>query len=132
MGFPYNELIPPAILLDNPGITKEEFVRLLDKTHSFSFCEFEKEDPWNCSAHIEYEDKKYHQGLEGLACILNLEYSEQYKKFHKNSVDEYGLNIRPPFFRPINEKEQDGPGYKFKVIHHVKNVLDEPKRVKEL
>ena len=29
-----SQLIPPAILLDNPGITREEFVELLNQTHS--------------------------------------------------------------------------------------------------
>lgn len=29
MGIPFNELLVPAVLLDNPGITREEFIRLL-------------------------------------------------------------------------------------------------------
>lgn len=32
MGFAYSELIPPAILLDNPGVTKEEFAHFLGQT----------------------------------------------------------------------------------------------------
>ena len=61
MGYPYNELIAPAILLTNPGITREEFIKLLDETHSSCIHEYRPGDPWD---YYVYEDEIYHRGLE--------------------------------------------------------------------
>jgi hypothetical protein len=79
MGYPYNKLIAPAILLMNPGVNRDKFIELLDHTHSTFFHEYKPEEPWD---HYEknWEDKKYHDGVEGLAEILCLDYSDQYKK----------------------------------------------------
>lgn len=55
MGYAFDELIPVAVLLDHPGVTKEEFVELLEQTTS---------DGWSTLM--------YHTGLEGLAAILQL------------------------------------------------------------
>lgn len=132
MGFPYNELIAPAILLDNPGITREEFIKLLNKVHSFSIYEFKEGDPWNCKAYMKHEDKEYHQGLEGLAHILSLECNKQYKIFKKHSVDEYGLFIRSPYCLPLDKKQKENSGYKFEVICHIRNILGESQVVREL
>lgn len=72
MGFPYNGLIPAAVLLDNPGITKEEFVELLDNCRTASIGSVSKKARWGsfCS---RAEDKGLHSGLYGLAQILKLE-----------------------------------------------------------
>ncbi len=135
MGYPYNDLIAPAILFDNPGITREEFVELLDQTHSSHMPEYKNEDPWNYYAK-EQEDDRYHQGLEGLAGLLRLEYSSKYKKFGKPTTDENGLLIHSPYMLPITKFTPDElrpveTKYKFEVRIHTKNVVESPKVIKK-
>lgn len=72
MGYPYHKLIAPAILFKNPGITREEFVEILDQTHSPLFREYAEEEPWDYYDE-KFEDERYHSGLEGLAQFLGLE-----------------------------------------------------------
>lgn len=55
MGYTFDDLIPAAILLDNPGITKEEFSRRLMETDSGGF-----------------GASDYHSELIGLAHVLRL------------------------------------------------------------
>lgn len=69
MGYPYAELVAPAILLNNPGLTKEEFAGLLDETRSSDFREFSQADPWD--SHDEKDPRQ--KGLEGLADALSLQ-----------------------------------------------------------
>ena len=130
MGFPYNDLIAPAILLDNPGITRKEFVRLLDRTHSSSYKEYKDDEDWNFYD-IRFEDPGYHNGLEGLARILGLEVTSAYKEFvdpEKPKVDEYGLIIHPP--RYINlSGASDNENLPYQVRIHKGNVVRKPERV---
>lgn len=121
MGYPYNGLIAPAILLTNPGISGERFVELLDQTHSSCFREYKHDEPWDYYEE-ELEDESYHKGLRGLASVLCLEYSKKFKKFDKIKRDEYGLGIKPPFSWELDENEKNK--YKFKVVVHEKNVIE--------
>jgi len=61
MGAPFDGLIPATILLDNPGVTKEEFMELLQG--------LKVKGDWNFL---------YFSGLEGLARILNLRTNPDY------------------------------------------------------
>jgi len=122
MGYTYNDLVAPAILLDNPGITREEFAKLLDQTHSSCFHEYNPEDKWDYYTK-ETEDDNYHNGLEGLVHILLLENSQKFVEFQKPRVDENGFFIKAPYMLPARE----GADYQFEVIIHEKNVFEEPK-----
>ena len=122
MGYAYNELVAPAVLLGNPGITREEFVTLLDQTHSSCFHEYKPEEPWEYHTK-QTEDSKYHRGLEGLAAILGLEDSQRFVKSQQPKVDENGLLIRAPLMLPARE----GSDHKFEVVVHERNVFEEPK-----
>ena len=121
MGYVYNALVAPAVLFLNPGITREELVRLLDQTHSSLFYEYKPEDAWNY--HTEKtDDDVYHGGLKGLAHILALRDTGKFKKFKKHKWDEYGLLINSPF---LTHDGRNDEGYE--IVIHERNVLEEPR-----
>ena len=72
MGYPYDTLIPAAILLDNSGLNREELVDLLDLTQSEGIF-----------------SSVYHKGLHGLAEILKLSLTEKFKEDGKKHNEEY-------------------------------------------
>jgi len=125
MGYAYNELVAPAVLFRNPGITREEFVKLLGETHTSWHYGYNPEQTWN-EYNPEYEEDRYHNGLEGLASILRLPNTEQFCKFQESKVDENGLFVRAPYVLPARE----GADYKFEVIIHERNRIGKPKRMK--
>ncbi len=124
MGYAYNCLIVPAVLFDNPRITREQFVALLDKTHSSWIREYPSEAPWD--SFYPDEDDENHHGLEGLAQLLGLEHSSGYNSFQKQKLDENGLTIGAPWLLHV-DKEDEKAGYKFEVNVHEKNVFEEPR-----
>lgn len=88
MGTANNALIPAAILLDNPGITKEKFVELLENTHSSWISSPKINDS------IEYFEERYDSdefkgGLEGLAEILGLEKNDNPFEEYKDPLVKY-------------------------------------------
>lgn len=109
MGYSYSELIPPAILLDNPRITRKEFVRLL--------------------SNINASGPEYHKGLHGLASILRLHSN---KKVKSTDIDEHGIPLSPPHFsvNSYRHNERWTPP-KFKVVVHVRNEVEPVRRVKK-
>jgi len=121
MGYGYNVLVAPAVLLANPGISREEFVELLGKTHSSYFYEYRYKDAWDYYS-SKTEDRLYHRGLEGLARILGLRYSKRFIEFQKPRVDENGLMLKAPELIPFGERHH----YNFIVWMHEKNSFDEP------
>ncbi len=127
MGYPYNILVAPAVLYLNPGITKEEYIQLLDETHSSCFREYTREDSWE-EYRVEDEDKSFHNGISGLARILNLEYSDEFKKFQKYNEDDSGLIIHPIQMFPDERKGC----LKYVVIIHERNEVGDLKVVNEL
>jgi len=128
MGFAYVDLIPPAILLDNVGITREGFARLLNKTHCSWMKRYEEQDPWNSYDPNDRDIHNYHKSLEGLASILGLRSSKRFIEFQKAHYDEHRLLVRPPFMLPARE----GADYKFEVIVHEKNVVEIPEIIETL
>ena len=111
MGYPYNELISPAILLDNPGLTKDQYIRQFQETHSSPFVEFDITDPW---------DSFFKRGdirSDRLPRVLNLKYSEEYEKFQTPTKDQSGLPLYPPSL--ISSSTEDG--FIYKVIKHIGN-----------
>lgn len=128
MGFAYIDLIPPAILLDNPDITREDFVRLLNKTHCSWMKRYEEQDPWNSYDSNDGYIHNYHKGLEGLAGILGLRSSKRYIEFQKEHYDEHRLLVRPPFMLPAREDAD----YKFEVVVHERNIVKTPEVIETL
>lgn len=110
MGYPYAELVGPAILLDNPGVTKEEFSGLFDATHTSDYKEFSFKDKW--SAH-EKKSKHKEMGLGRLAQMLKLEDSPDFMKFQEPSFDENGLPLQAPICIPVIPLYwgKEDPGY---------------------
>jgi len=100
MGCANNWLIPPAILLNNPGITREEFVELLNETRTgdgpgcYNTKDWKKY-PW---IFIGHEDKDYHEGLHGLAKILGLKLTKKFEGIEWKDRDRNGLVLKEPFF----------------------------------
>jgi len=100
MGCANNWLIAPAVLYNNPGITKEEFVELLNETRTgdgdLKFYNFDhwKNALWNF---VGVEDDSYHKGLHGLAFILGLNYSDSFNKIKWKDKDSRGFRLKPPF-----------------------------------
>ena len=117
MGIPNNYLIAPAVLYLNPGITREEFVELLDKTHSSRYAEYINNEPLD---HYRLEDERYHDGLEGLCFILGLEDKKDFLKTTEGKIDSNKLFIEP--LRLIEWKSKDAE-HKYVVINHKKNEL---------
>lgn len=129
MGFTYNGLIPVGILFMNPGITREEFVELLDQTHSAGLLGYEEDEAWDY--YPEFQEPLHHGGLEGLAAILGLNSTKQYSKLMEGRYDENGIFINPPSYLPPNENRSEEPD-KFLVHIHEKNIIGSPERRKEL
>jgi hypothetical protein len=124
MGVPYNKLVAPAVLFLNPGVTREEYIELLDNTHSSCFREYNPDEPWDYFD-PRMDDNRFHGGLEGLARILGLKESAKYKEFQEGNYDENGLFVRAPYFLPA----RDGAQNRYEVIIHQRNVVEAPKTV---
>ena len=121
MGYTFNELVAPAVLFLNPGVTREELIKLLDKTHSANIHEYSSEEPWNFWTE-QTQDNKYHEGLNGLAQLLGLKQTQEYHNFQISKLDSNNLLIRPPYVFPAREKDS----HKLEVIVHQENVFEEP------
>ncbi|MDP3986792.1 MAG: hypothetical protein Q8P81_01045 [Nanoarchaeota archaeon] len=126
MGYAYNELIAPAVLYRNPGITREEFVEILDGTHTSWHYEYAPEQAWDYY-NPGFEKDIYHEGLSGLARILRLDETERFCEYQESRVDENGLLVRAPYVVPVSFL---GADHKFEVIVHERNVIGKPKVIK--
>ena len=116
MGYANNEFIVPAILLDNPGATKEDLARLLFRVNSEER-EFGKRARWdlhginrnynrNNSAEIKCE--LFHRGLFSVATVLHLGESKAFTE-HQGSlerVDEFGEKYGVPRLETISVYEK--------------------------
>jgi hypothetical protein len=122
MGYAYNELVAPAVLFNNPGITREEFVKYLDETHTSWRYRYNPEQAWDFY-NPEYVEERYHNRLRGLASILRLPNTEQFCKFQESRIDENDIFVKPPYIIPA----PPDTNYKFEVIIHKQNVVGKPK-----
>jgi hypothetical protein len=131
MGYPYNELVAPAVLFLNPGITRERFVELLDNTHSSQIHEYGRNDAWDhWTEHTQ--DDSYHKGLEGLAYKLIIGESDRFKKFNRPAIDQYGLQIEAPVILPLDERRREEKGYTHEAVIHERNILGRIKTIEKL
>jgi hypothetical protein len=124
MGRTAHELIPAAILLDNPGITREEFVELLEP--------------------FKYWSPDYGLKLHGIGRILNLEKTEDFKKFlesEKHKVDSNGIALEEILFMPMRQEAIFDSGQSklitygapvFEVIDHQGYRLGDKKEINDL
>lgn len=99
MGFVYDELIPASVLLNNPGITKEEFVELLSEI-KVSTSTYNREDPWDIYS-IQTTRAKFGFGmlrLYKLANFLGIKESDDFKKSLEPTIDENNLWLSKPYF----------------------------------
>ncbi len=120
MGYPNGDLILPAILYMNPGKTREEISKLMDKVKASPNHIFKNSDPWEIYGG---GDSDLHMGLEGLTSLLHLNWSKEFRRFRKSKKDENGLEIESP------EYIIDYDTLEAKVIVHEKNIIKEPKRI---
>src|SRR3989338_7466866 len=128
MGAPNNNLIPIAILYLHPGITKEEYVSLLDNTISGyglkPFCSDEVwlKIPWHRFAN---EDSFFHEGFHGLAELLVLDLTEPYKAFlQQEQKDEHGIALSRPSFIHHARKIKSQWKITYEVTEELENMLD--------
>ncbi len=126
MGFVYDELIPAAVLFDNPGITKEEFVKLLSKI-KVSTSTYTKKDSFNtCSK--KATRAKFGFGLlklYSLANFLGVEESKNFKKSLKPSLDKNNLWLSKPWFSYWLEPDS------FYIDLHHKNIIGSEKIIND-
>jgi hypothetical protein len=94
MGYPYSELVPAAILLKNPGITKKQFAELLERTIVADLREFSEVDTWN-SGLISIPKGA---GLYKLARNLRLNHRDEFKSWINSKKKDvgHGLILSPP------------------------------------
>src|SRR3989338_4495161 len=119
MGSPNDRMVPAAILYSNPGITREEFVDLLNKVRVFNWW-MSADKPWNYLENEQFEDWRYHQGLHGLAEILNLGQREATPPVY----DSHHLPLDPPHLSVCARKKGQGWGKpSYEVFLHVKNKI---------
>ncbi len=151
-------LIIPALLMQNPGVTREEFIKLIVGARiSGGAVIVTEKDPWDLDGlalggHFGKRKESY-EGLEGLAKMMGLRYTPAFRKFQNELCreaygeyvifEQYDPNIiNPPTLKrfypyfvnfPESDKKElemfeDGK-YKFIVRVHEKNVMSEPKTV---
>ena len=121
MGDSYVELVPAAILLDNPGLTREQFSkRLFDLRHLGLV--------------------GHNKGLHGLAEILKLNYTEKYLNFKRSEINKYdnqGLRLSELFFYATASSDRvnkwnnhmDLKHIQYRVKQHLENILGEEKKI---
>lgn len=134
MGYPYYDLIPAAVLLDNPGVTRGQFVDLLNSTHcSHTMMGYSKYARWDSHGKgSTYLASSFHKGLHGLANLLYLKETEKYAEFKKKKFDEFGLPIEPPHLSVIPRMEgAKWVSPKFKVFGHIENIIAKEQRIVE-
>ncbi len=126
MGCANNWMIPPAILYNNPGITKGEFAEILNKTRTgdgtlafYSFVNW-KEAPWGFTG---IEDWDYHKGLHGLAEILGLHYSNEFKKIDWKDKDWQGTPLSAPYLEVTPQLSNGKWFVEYQVTVHAGNTL---------
>ncbi len=125
MGYMFTELVPPAILLDHPGVTREEYAQLLSQTHP-SGREYSASDPWEVHSGMGLGD--YSEGSQSVADALGLRYSQQFKDFQSATIDTQGLRLYPPsyYITTRNFRYHNGKRYHYVVTHERNRVSKQP------
>lgn len=120
MGYMYHELVIPAFLLDNPGLTKEELVERFSRMPS-GLDHFEEDFPLEGRFDSAFPLMK---NLDEFADKFRIKYKQEFIDFDSNrKEDENGLYIDSP---KIHEPENSQ--YKYVVVIHKENIVHPPKR----
>lgn len=121
MGYPTHELIPAAIIYENPGLTWDQIMDRISKVHVSTGTKFSKDDPLD----VYNPDSKYpyHIGLKGFADLFNLELSDQFKAFHQTKTDVHGFPMEPIEARRYTHYGTDKPYWEVRI--HVGNEVYE-------
>lgn len=122
MGYPYTELIVPAILYSNPGVNRYELSDLLKNVH-YSMKQYSPEDAWDYFD-PEWEFNDSFGGLNNLASSLKLKTTNEFNMFQENNLDDNGLKVEAPFLVSFDYSKQN-----FEVIVHESNVLKKERNV---
>jgi hypothetical protein len=135
MGIAFVELIDQALLLDNPGVTREEFIALINSTHYTQLIDYRNEDSWSSYDSKLGRNSSFENDLERLARVLCLGESEKYKKFQTPGLDENNISLFPPqkSDQPIlkySREEIWNCGMEYKIVIHERNVLLGTRRVR--
>ena len=118
MGAPNNRLIPAAVLLDNPGLSADEFVQALDETRSADSYSCDVRRSWDDFGGDRFEDDRYHRGLFVLADILRLKEPQNGRYVRNGHIKE----PLPFEIRPQKRKEMwRPPSYRFRT--HISDLL---------
>ncbi len=132
MGAPNHELIPAAILLDNPGITREEYAQLLRQTHFSCFNERRPNQPWQKPGPYHHETPNFHKGLYSLAEILHLPPPKEPLNIKYPDKDPQGFPIpRPEFISFSQRKNGEWVEPRFEVGIFAKTIVDGEEDIEE-
>jgi hypothetical protein len=125
MGFPNIYHIAPAILYLHPGITRDEYLTLLDGTHgSWNWHWGPGSEKIPLTFFDPKQDDKMFHSLHGLASLLCLDNSAGYIDHITNKLDENGITVRSPYYFP------DFPDKgKICMFVHEKNEIQTEKRI---
>lgn len=133
MGYPYHELILPAIMLEKPGLTWDELLDTLDQTHYSEHQRLEPDSPWD--AHLPKEPESYQVRLRKLAEWLRLGDTQAFKEFQSPKMDKGEFMLRVPRleYLQIWEKQPAFRGvWVYQVTTHLGNNLGSPQMLKIL
>jgi hypothetical protein len=117
MGAPNNELIPAGILLDHPGLDREEFITALNATRSSESYACDVSRNWDDHGPANYEDDRCHRGIFGFAEILGLERTE-YRTTMERLMRETNFYQEEEYFSVLPRKKNDAwqsPQYRFRL-----------------
>ncbi len=120
MGYADGDLILPAILYMNPGKTREEISELMDKVKASPYSTFKNSNSWDIHKGGGFN---LHLGIDGLASLLFLDESKEFKIFMGPKRDENGLEIQSPDYTI------DYDTLEAKIIFHEENIINKPKRI---
>lgn len=125
MGHPYDCLVAPAILLDNPGITRGEFAYLLDQTYADGTISY---TPQENLFKKKSQSFRFNTGLEGLAHLLRLKRQRakgEYSYYDNIQYDELGQQYGS--YELILPESLESDSYSVEV--HRRNLYSKPETV---
>jgi hypothetical protein len=117
MGYPYHELVVPAILFDNPGLTKEELARERDQVLTSSIVPFKETDAWNSHQEIGGWERI---GLERIAAEMRIGLSQ---KFTRKEKDGNGVLVEPVAYEYLTSVGKELIENPFRVTIQTSSVL---------
>lgn len=89
MGYAYHELLPVAVVMDNPGLDRHQLAEELSKVH-FNWNDVSEDESWNY--HDDNPEDGYGQGLKSVAERLGLGVSRRFRDYQVRCLED-GLTI---------------------------------------